>query len=129
LLEKEVALSAPGSSPSPSLPTTPGSVRTSCLNAFVVALNGACEGKTWYTSILELQLASLEFCMACRNYPTMKLKVDARIPRRLLATDDAPHLQSEWLCGTRVPRLRARRVSWDMATAAELRDPIFAMTD
>ncbi|CAM9959828.1 unnamed protein product [Ectocarpus fasciculatus] len=32
----------------------------------------------------------MEFCMACRNYQTMHLIVDTAIPRRLLATADAP---------------------------------------
>ncbi|CAN0605789.1 unnamed protein product, partial [Ectocarpus sp. 12 AP-2014] len=92
-------------------------------------LNETCDGASWYTSTKELQLASLEVCMACRNYPTVHLNVDEQIPRRLLATADAPPPHPKRLCWTRVPRLRARRVTWNMPTAAELRNPIFAMTD
>ncbi|CAN0197326.1 unnamed protein product, partial [Ectocarpus sp. 13 AM-2016] len=106
-----------------------GPTRNSCLEALIVALNETCDGASWYTSTKELQLASLEVCMACRNYPTVHLNVDEQIPRRLLATADAPPPHPKRLCWTRVPRLRARRVTWNMPTAAELRNPIFAMTD
>ncbi|CAM9343479.1 unnamed protein product, partial [Laminaria digitata] len=39
-----------------------------CLQAVTIALNRACaQGeKIWFTSTLHLQLASLEFCRACR---------------------------------------------------------------
>ncbi|CAN0441526.1 unnamed protein product, partial [Ectocarpus sp. 12 AP-2014] len=73
VLEKEVALSAPGSSPVRATPPTPGRASSSCLSALIVALNDTCDGTSWYTSTKELQLASLEFCTACRNYPTMHL--------------------------------------------------------
>ncbi|CAN0500031.1 unnamed protein product, partial [Ectocarpus sp. 8 AP-2014] len=106
-----------------------GPTRNSCLEALIVALNETCDGTSWYTSTKELQLASLEFCIACRNYQTVHLNVDEQIPRRLLATADAPPPHPKRLCWTRVPRLRARRVTWNMPTAAELRTPIFAMTD
>ncbi|CBJ33433.1 expressed unknown protein [Ectocarpus siliculosus] len=129
LLEKEFAFSAPAFPAVPLLPTMPGPSRSSCLNALVIALNETCNGESWYTSTKELQLASLEFCVACRNYQTLHLKVDAQIPRRLLARADAPPPHPELLCRTRVPRLRARRVTWGMRKAAELSIPIFAMTD
>ncbi|CAN0022744.1 unnamed protein product [Ectocarpus sp. 6 AP-2014] len=92
LLEKEVAFSAPAFPAVPLLPTMPGvrTSRSSCLNALVVALNETCNGKSWYTSTKELQLASLEFCVACRNYQTLHLKVDAQIPRRLLCKGRCP---------------------------------------
>ncbi|CAM9798897.1 unnamed protein product [Ectocarpus sp. 12 AP-2014] len=65
--------------------------------------------------------------MACRNYQTLHLKVDSQIPRRLLAAADAPPPHPKRLGSTRVPRLRARRVTWNLQTAAEWRNPIFAM--
>ncbi|CAM9352241.1 unnamed protein product [Ectocarpus sp. 8 AP-2014] len=129
LLEKEVAFSAPAPSPLQSPPTTPGPTRNSCLEALIVALNETCDGRSWYTWTKKLQLASLEFCNACRSYPTMHLKVGEQIPRRLLATVDAPPPHPKRLCWTRVPRLRARCVTWNMPTAAEFRTPILAMTD
>ncbi|CAN0362701.1 unnamed protein product [Ectocarpus sp. 12 AP-2014] len=113
LLEKEVAEPTGGS----------------CLEALIVAFNETCDGKSWYTSTKELQLASLEFCIACRNNPTVHMNVDERIPRRLLAAADAPPPHPKRLCQTRVPRLQARGVTWNMPTAAELRNPIFAMKD
>ncbi|CAN0306423.1 unnamed protein product [Ectocarpus sp. 6 AP-2014] len=128
VLEKEVALSAPASSPLPSPQTSRGPTRNSCLNALTVALNETCDGKSWYTSTKELQLASLEFCMACRHHQTLHLNVDAKTPRRLLAAADAPPTHQTSLACTRVPRVRARCLTWDITTAAELRIPIFAMT-
>ncbi|CAN0246344.1 unnamed protein product, partial [Ectocarpus sp. 12 AP-2014] len=125
LMEKEVACSARASSLLHWPHTTPGPTRNSCLNAFTVALNETCDGKRWYTSTKELQLASMEVCIACRNYQTVHLKVGEHIPRRLLTAADAP----SWLSPTRVPRLRACCVTWNMPTAAELRNSIFAMTD
>ncbi|CAN0174561.1 unnamed protein product, partial [Ectocarpus fasciculatus] len=106
-----------------------GPTHYSCLAALVVPLNETCDGKSWYASTKELQLASLEFCIACRSYPTVHLKVDAQVPRRLLAAVDAPSPHPNRLCGTRVPRLRALSVTWNMQTAAELRNPIFAISD
>ncbi|CAM9712659.1 unnamed protein product, partial [Ectocarpus sp. 8 AP-2014] len=129
LLEKEVAFSAPASSAVPSPPTTPGPNRNSCLNALIVALDETCDGRSWYTSTKELQLVSMEFCMVCRNYRTVHLIVDTDIPRRLLAAADAPHPHPNRLFATRVPRLRARRATWNMRTAAEIRNAVFAMAD
>ncbi|CAN0399792.1 unnamed protein product [Ectocarpus fasciculatus] len=105
----------------------PGPTRTSWLDAVVFALNETCDGKRWYTSTKELQLASLEFCMVCRNYNTVHLKVDAQTPRRLLEAADAPPPYPKRLCSTRVPRLRARCVTWNIPTAEILTTPIFAM--
>ncbi|CAN0426918.1 unnamed protein product, partial [Ectocarpus sp. 12 AP-2014] len=119
LLEKEVALSAPASSPLAAPPTPPVPTRNPCLDALVVALNETCNGNSWYTSTEELQLASLEFCIACRNCPTVHLKVEAHTPRRLLAATDSPPPHPKRLFQTRVPRLRACRVTWNMVTAAE----------
>ncbi|CAM9816795.1 unnamed protein product, partial [Ectocarpus fasciculatus] len=117
LLEKEVAFSVPVSSPLPSPSSTRGPTSDLCLKALMVALSETCDGNSWYTSTKELQLASLEFCTTCRNYPTLHLTVDAHTPRRLLAAADAPSPHPKRLCGTRVPRLRARSVTWDMPTA------------
>ncbi|CAM9322251.1 unnamed protein product [Ectocarpus fasciculatus] len=129
LLETEVAFSAAGFSSPPPPPIMPGSARNSCLEALIVALNETCDGKSWYTSTKQLQLASLDFCIACRTFPTAHLNFSEETPRRLLAAADAPPPHPKRSCWTRVPRLRARRVTWNMPTAAELRTPIFAMAD
>ncbi|CAM9965343.1 unnamed protein product, partial [Scytosiphon promiscuus] len=100
-----------------------------CLDAFMVALNQSCDGKSWYTSTKELQLASLTFCGACRSVTTLTLKVDVDMPRSLMAAADAPAPSPKRLCATRVPRLRARRVVWEMPTAEDLRRPTYAMND
>ncbi|CAN0480485.1 unnamed protein product, partial [Ectocarpus sp. 12 AP-2014] len=47
----------------------------------------------------------------------------------MLAAADAPPSHPKRLCRARVPRLKARRVTWIMPTAAELRNRVFAMTD
>ncbi|CAN0069951.1 unnamed protein product [Ectocarpus sp. 12 AP-2014] len=129
-MEREVAFSAPAPSPLQWPPTAPG---RSSLTADIVVNNqhchGTCDRKSWYTSTKEQQLASLEFCMACRSYQTIHLTVDAQVSRRLLAAADAPPPRPERLCETRVTRLLARRVKWNMPTAAELRNPIFAIMD
>ncbi|CAM9376425.1 unnamed protein product [Ectocarpus fasciculatus] len=54
------------------------------IDAFIVALGCACLGKPWYTSTKELQLASLQFCLACRSAPTLRVIVDEDVPIRLL---------------------------------------------
>lgn len=106
-----------------------GSARNPCLDAFAVALSQTCEGDRWYTSTKELQLASLDFCHACRSVTTLSLTVNDAIPRRLLAAADAPLPNRKRLCPSRVPRLRARRVWWGLPTAAELRKPTFSLAD
>ncbi|CAN0043982.1 unnamed protein product, partial [Scytosiphon promiscuus] len=107
----------------------PDPAHSSCLGAFGVALSQTCDGKEWYASTRELQLASLQFCAACRGATTLTLRVDRDIPRRLLAAADAPPPNRKKLCRTRVPRLRARRVVWDLPTAAELRTSVYAVAE
>ncbi|CAM9696951.1 unnamed protein product [Ectocarpus sp. 8 AP-2014] len=106
-----------------------GFTRNSCFNAIIGALNDTCDGKCCYTSTTELQLASLEFCIACRNFKTLHLKVDKNIPGWLLAAADALPPNPTQLCGTRVPRLRTRRVTWNMPSAEALEPPVYALTD
>lgn len=55
------------------------------LLAFDVALHQACEGgdRRWYASTLELQLASLGLCKACRGVPTLRVQVGEGTPRTL----------------------------------------------
>ncbi|CBJ31671.1 expressed unknown protein [Ectocarpus siliculosus] len=131
LLEKEDAHSASGSSPLPLPSTAPGPGRSSCLNAIVVALSETCDGKSWYTSTKELQLASLGFCTACRNHQTVHLKVDEHIPRRLLAAADAPPPASEAaVSDTRAPTHSAS-CDVEHADSSGIEEPctVFAMTD
>ncbi|CAN0055732.1 unnamed protein product [Ectocarpus fasciculatus] len=131
LMEKEVAFSAPAPSVVPSPPTTSGRSHTSCLNALIVALNETCDGKNWHTSTKELQLASLDFCIVCRTDQTIHMKFETTTPSWLLAAAAAedPLPLPKMLSRTRVPRLRARRVTWNLRTAGELRSGIFASAD
>ncbi|CAN0078967.1 unnamed protein product, partial [Ectocarpus fasciculatus] len=60
------------------------------LDAITVALNLTCEEEQqWYTSTKELQLASRQFCTACRAVATLHFRVDDDTPGRLLAPADA----------------------------------------
>ncbi|CAM9669642.1 unnamed protein product, partial [Hapterophycus canaliculatus] len=54
-----------------------------CLDAFTIALHQACGGslRRWYASTLQLQLASLGFCRACRSVPTLHVRVNRSTPR------------------------------------------------
>lgn len=100
-----------------------------CLDAFTVALNQACDRQEWYTSTTELQLASLSFCVACRNVTTLRLIIDDYIlPRLMIAADELlPHPgEPGW---TRVPRLRARSVLWNRQLSVELVEPLYSLAD
>ncbi len=98
----------------------PGNSR--CLDAFIVALSQACEGadRRWYASILELQLASLDFCRACRNIPRLAVTVGGRVcstPESLWISRHAskPSLfRYPFRSTDRVPRVRALRLKWSL---------------
>lgn len=95
-----------------------------------MALSQTYSGKQWYVSTTQLQLASIEFCVACRSATTLHLTVDDRTPHRLLARADAPAPGPEELgVSARVPRFRARTVAWHRRSCAELRSPIYALTE
>lgn len=95
-----------------------------------MALNQACDRQLWYTSTRELQLASLPFCVACRNVTTLHLRVDRSTPRRLLAAADArPPGLEEGRRSTRVPRLRARAVTWNIPSSVKLDSSLYALAE
>ncbi|CAN0208747.1 unnamed protein product [Scytosiphon promiscuus] len=129
LVEEDLAYCSGRRPPSSTSARWNGFAQNTCLDAFDVVLNQSCDGRDWFSSTKELQLASLQFCAACRNVATMTLRVDDAIPRSLLAAADAPPPDQKRLCSTRVPRLRARRVLWDLPTAVELRRPMYALAD
>lgn len=91
-----------------------------CLDAFIVALSQACEGKGkhWYSSTLELQLTSLEFYRACRSVPTLDVSVNDRTPRELWAprgtqTESNAHESNKKArISRRVPALRGVCLTW-----------------
>eukprot|EP00752_Nemacystus_decipiens_P008832 g7883.t1 len=99
--------------------------RSQCLDAFTVALNQACEGgeKRWYASTLELQLASLEFCRACRSVPTLHVRVNPESPTSLWSSSTAYTVRiGSWVFGssTRVPAVRAGSLTWNLPIDALL---------
>lgn len=99
------------------------------VDVVIVALNQLSEEGKWYTSTMELQLASLQLCSACRNVTTLTLTVEEGTSRTLLDPVDPQPLEREKTHSTRVPRLLARRVKWNLKSAMELRKPIFALAD
>ena len=94
------------------------------LDAFVVSLDQASEGegrKGWYTSTLELQLASLELYKACRRVSTLRVRVDNVTPRSLRAFGDLDSMASEVPSSTissRVPLVRALGLTRSLSTDA-----------
>lgn len=102
-----------------------------CFDAIFVALNQTSGGQPWYVSKTQLQLASIQLCVACRRSATFQLTIDDNIPRRLLAHADAPAPSLEWgrSLSSRVPRLKARIAAWRRRSCEELRRPIYALTE
>eukprot|EP00903_Cladosiphon_okamuranus_P021636 g19892.t1 len=91
----------------------PGSSR--CLDSFIIALKQTCDAKPWYTSTKQLQLASLNFCTACRSVPTLCVKVEEDTPIRLWMGAPVRETRSaKRLHATRVPVVRACGVAWKL---------------
>ncbi|CAM9144032.1 unnamed protein product, partial [Laminaria digitata] len=57
--------------------------RERCLDALSVALSQESDDKRWYTSRLQLQLASLQLCILCRTRGMFLLTVGRDTPARL----------------------------------------------
>ncbi|CAM9728789.1 unnamed protein product [Ectocarpus fasciculatus] len=89
-----------------------------CLDAFIVALDQACDGqeKRWYASTLELQLASLAFCRACRSVQTLHVRVDQQTPPSLWSPlssqTTANESSGEVLISNRIPAVQAYGATW-----------------
>lgn len=89
-----------------------------CLEAFTVALDAASDGEQWYTSTVNLQLASLPLCVACRDVATLDVRVDMLTPRSLWDPEDQ-YIPRD-ACGrsntrtaSRVPPVRPRGLRWE----------------
>ncbi|CAM9414703.1 unnamed protein product [Scytosiphon promiscuus] len=112
-----------------------------CLDAFAVALSQAHarreEEGAWYTSTLELQLASVDFCRACRGVPTLHVRVLGGTPPTLWAPRQDEPRQQPWqqnslssttssaskehgthFIPSRVPRVRAASLTCTLGEAA-----------
>ena len=77
-----------------------------CLDAFTIALNQVNSSSGWYSSTLQLQLASLQFCVVCRSVSTLHLLVKDGMPT--LMFEDAPVSDVKVKKGrcTRVPAIQ-----------------------
>ncbi|CAM9252174.1 unnamed protein product, partial [Ectocarpus sp. 12 AP-2014] len=62
-----------------------GAGQTRCFDIFNIALSQACarEEQRWFASTLELQLASLDICRACRSMSILHVRVTRETPRSL----------------------------------------------
>lgn len=87
------------------------------LHALMTIVN-TCDGEGWFMSIMQLQLASLQLCVVCRSVPALHLIVDENTPRYLWAGNtygpEPYHLGGSALCWTRVPAVRACKVTWKL---------------
>lgn len=81
-----------------------------CLEALIVAVKWASDMRTW-SATKELQLASFQLCAAFRGANAVHLRVDGDTPAPLLAVVGAPYGGD---VSSRVPRVRARRVTWEL---------------
>ncbi|CAN0292578.1 unnamed protein product, partial [Ectocarpus fasciculatus] len=91
-----------------------------CLDAFILALNQACDGqeKRWYVSTLELQLVSLELCGACTSAQLLDVLVNEHAPPTLWSsrTSRTTHSQRipEVCTASRVPTVHAFGWTWEL---------------
>ena len=91
-----------------------------CLQAFTAALNQACGGggKTWYVSTMNLQLASVQLCIACRAVAPLHVRLGQGIPRSMWATDISPAQPAtevaELPVPSRVPVVQMLSATWDI---------------
>ena len=86
---------------------------TRSLDAFSIALNQA-DSSGWYSSTMQLQLASLQFCVMCRSVSTLHLVVID--DRQTLPFEDAPTstVNVEKLRRTRVPNVCPLILTWKL---------------
>ena len=103
---------------------TSGILDRRCLDAFIVAFH-----ERWFTCTKQLQLTALHFCVEYRDVTIVHLRVDASTPRRLLTAADTALRSPDRRGSTRIPQVRARRVTWKLTSAAMLSRPIDALSD
>lgn len=101
-----------------------------CLDAVIVALGQACDERKWYSSIRQLQLTSVGFCVACRSAPINVLVVDDDTPSRLLAgADDLLTEGEDEHESTRQPILpfRAVGVKWKIGSSQLMNRTMYSL--
>lgn len=88
-----------------------------------MAFNQAFDMRQWYIVAKELQLASLQLCKECRSAHAVHPRVDSDMPTNLLAPVDVSDASPEGNVSSWVPRLRARRVKWELPSVHLLSNP------
>lgn len=91
------------------------------LDALVIALNERRPSQKWYVSIANLQLVSLQLCIACRAVTTFNVQVTTYTPRSLWMRSSRrqdgatvkDHAKDGMMC-SRVPPVRAVSALWDL---------------
>ena len=93
---------------------SPATGASLCRGALTFSVNQASQegDRCWYTSTLELQLASLELCRACRSVSTLHVLVNKDTPRRLWDPLRAPDVPVP----SRVPLVRPIGLTWTLRT-------------
>ncbi len=109
-----------------------GPISTRLLEAFRIVLKDTGDRRHWIASTKQLQLASFELCKECRDFPTLHLRVDEDTPRALLGAADAPDpnpgdAPGEGGSPRSLPRVRARGVTWKLASTVRLSRPLYAL--
>ncbi|CAM9685605.1 unnamed protein product [Ectocarpus fasciculatus] len=99
------------------------------LRAFRAVLGDTGDGKHWFSSTKQLQLASVHLCVECRSVRRQHLRVDDDIPEWLLGVAGVALRDTDSTFRSRVPRLRAREVTWKRDSAALLKKPLFALSE
>ncbi|CAM9155939.1 unnamed protein product, partial [Ascophyllum nodosum] len=88
-----------------------GTGPTRCLDAFLIALTRD-DGSGWFSSTLQLQLTSLQFCELCRSVPTLHLTVGTAMHDLVWTDSPSSDLEVKKLYDTRVPTLRPLILTW-----------------
>ena len=95
--------------------------RGMCVDALIVALNEGRSGQRWFDSTKNLQLASLQLCVICRDVALWGIQINADTSRRLWAATKAVDDPSgrQQAAVTRVPALRAKVITWELPTSPQ----------
>lgn len=95
-----------------------------------MAVNQAFDMRQWYTSTKHLQVACWQLCEVCRRANTLHLRVGYGFPTSLLAGMDGVNANPQGgVVASRVPRVRARGVTWVLPSADLLSNPFDAIAE
>lgn len=83
------------------------------VHALTIAIGQASKGR-WYVGTLELQLASFDICIACRDVPTLRVIVGEHTPLSLWGGVDSIGESCQTPVMRQVPNLRAASLVWKM---------------